>query len=204
MELSDYRLETLHEDGEFILYRGRHRSRIDAILPTVLAVAPVGERPAPGSLRRLEHEYALRAELDSGWAVRPLTLAPHQGRTMLVLEDPGGEALDRLLGGPMDVRTFLRLASGIATALAKVHQRGFIHKDLKPAYILVNGVSGEVRFTASDPMALVHCHIARRPVPPAERLPGLPLAISAIVMKLLAKTTEDRYQTTAGVAADLR
>ena len=162
----------------------------------------------------------------------------------------------------------MRLAIGIATALAKVHQRGLIHKDLKPAHVLVDRASGEVRltgfgiasrlprehpapeppeviagtlaymapeqtgrmnrsvdarsdlyalgvtlyqmltgvlpFTATDLMELVHCHIARRPVPPAERVPGLSPAISAIVMKLLAKTTEDRYQTAAGVAADLR
>ena len=65
-------------------------------------------------------------------------------------------------------------------------------------------LTGELPFTAPDLIELVHCHIARRPVPPAERTPGLPLAISAIVMKLLAKTPEDRYQTAAGVAADLR
>ena len=66
MELSEYLLQTLREDGEFILYRGRHRSRIDAGLPPVLIVAPVSERPALGSLRRMEHEYALGAELDPG------------------------------------------------------------------------------------------------------------------------------------------
>src|SRR5262249_22432786 len=65
-------------------------------------------------------------------------------------------------------------------------------------------LTGELPFTATDPMELVHCHIALRPVPPTERIPGLSSAISAIVMKLLAKTTEDRYQTAAGVAADLR
>src|SRR5215468_1804330 len=98
MELSAYLIETLREDGEFILHRGQHRSRIDGVLPPILVVEPVGEHPAPGSLRRLEHEYSLRAELDPGWAVRPLTFAQHQGRTMLVLEDPGGEPLDRFLG----------------------------------------------------------------------------------------------------------
>jgi hypothetical protein len=53
-------------------------------------------------------------------------------------------------------------------------------------------------------MEWVHCHIARQPVSPAERLPGIPEAIDAIVMKLLAKTAEERYQTAAGVEADLR
>ena len=53
-------------------------------------------------------------------------------------------------------------------------------------------------------MEWVHCHIARLPTPPGERANGTPRPLSAIVMKLLAKTAEDRYQTALGVAADLR
>src|SRR5215471_10594691 len=143
-ELSAYLLETLREDGEFILHRGQHRSRIDGVLPPILVVEPVGEHPAPGSLRRLEHEYSLRAELDPGWAVRPLAFAQHQGRPMLVLEDPGGEPLDRFLGQPMEVGRFLRLAIGIALALSQLHGRGLIHKDVKPAHVFVNGATGQV------------------------------------------------------------
>jgi len=64
--------------------------------------------------------------------------------------------------------------------------------------------TGSLPFTASDPMAWVHAHIAKRPVPPAERQQGVPEVVSAIVMKLLAKTAEDRYQTAAAVERDLR
>src|SRR5258705_2620863 len=53
-------------------------------------------------------------------------------------------------------------------------------------------------------MEWVHCHIARRPVPPHEGVVGIPAPLSAIVMKLLAKTPEERYQTAAGVEADLQ
>src|SRR5258708_20710000 len=53
-------------------------------------------------------------------------------------------------------------------------------------------------------MELVHCHIARQPNPPQVRFKGIPDAVSAIVMKLLAKTAEERYQTTIGVEMDLR
>jgi PAS domain S-box-containing protein len=59
-------------------------------------------------------------------------------------------------------------------------------------------------FTAADPMEWVHCHIARQPMPPAERLPTVPKPVSAIIMKLLAKIAEERYQTAAGVERDLR
>jgi serine/threonine protein kinase len=65
-------------------------------------------------------------------------------------------------------------------------------------------LTGELPFTASDPMEWVHCHIARQPRPPDERVAGIPEPLSAIVMKLLAKNAEDRYQTAAGLTVDLR
>ena len=187
---------------------------------------------------------------------------------MLVLEDAGGEPLDRLIGAPMETGRFLRLAIGIAAALGKVHQRGLVHKDIKPANILVNGATDEVRltgfgiasrlprerqaaeppdaligtlaymapeqtgrmnrsinsrsdlyalgvtlyetltgalpFTATDPDgmgALPPRQAAARARRPYEGIPG---AVSAIVVKLLAKTAEDRYQTAAGLEHDLR
>jgi len=56
-------------------------------------------------------------------------------------------------------------------------------------------LTGTLPFTAADPMEWVHCHIARQPMPPSERVGGVPASLSAIVMKLLAKTGEERYQT---------
>ena len=65
-------------------------------------------------------------------------------------------------------------------------------------------LTGVLPFTAADPMEWVHCHIARPPAPPSERLKNLPGSVSAIIMKLLAKTAEERYQTAAGAESDLR
>jgi PAS domain S-box-containing protein len=65
-------------------------------------------------------------------------------------------------------------------------------------------LTGTLPFTGSDPMEMVHCHIARQPIPPCEKVNGVPRTVSAIVMKLLAKTAEERYQTAAGVESDLR
>jgi PAS domain S-box-containing protein len=65
-------------------------------------------------------------------------------------------------------------------------------------------LTGSLPFTASDPMEWVHCHIARKPMAPSERLKNIPAPVSHIIMKLLAKTAEERYQTAAGVERDLR
>ena len=105
---------------------------------------PAREHPSPASLA---HHYELKDELDGSWAARPIELLLEHGRAMLVLEDPGGEPLAWLLGAPMQVGVFLRLAVGIAGPLGKLHQRGLVHKDLKPAHILVNCADGEVRLT---------------------------------------------------------
>jgi hypothetical protein len=62
IELSRYVFETLREDEEFVLERGQG----DRDLSAILLVAPVSEHPVPGILKRLEHEYGLRAELRLG------------------------------------------------------------------------------------------------------------------------------------------
>jgi serine/threonine protein kinase len=263
---SDEGSHVLWEDGERAFLRGWRLD--DNGKRAVLLVLPVSDQPSRSRLDHLTHEYELKDELDGAWAVRPLDLVRDAGRTMLVLEDAAGEPLDRLVGAPMEVGRFLRLAIGISAVVGKLHQRGLIHKDIKPANILVDGTTDEVRltgfgiasrlarerqsphppetiagtlaymapeqtgrmnrsidsrsdlyalgvtfyqmitgalpFTAADPMEWVHCHLARRPTAPAERLKGIPGAVSAIIMKLHAKRAEDRYQTAAGLESDLR
>ena len=264
IELSKYTLDTLRNDKEVNLYRGWSEDDNSQIL----VLSPGPEYPAPEILKRLEHEYSLREELDSAWAARPIEMARHWDRTVLVLEDPGGVPLDQLLGEQLNLAFSLRVAVGLSGVIDRLHQRGIIHKDIKPANVLVNSdsgrcwlkgfgiasrlprerqfaespelvsgtlaymapeqtgrmnrsidsrsdlyslgvtlyqmLTGSLPFTASDPMEWVHCHIARLPVPPRERWRDVPETVSAIILKLLSKTAEDRYQTAAGLTADLR
>jgi PAS domain S-box-containing protein len=269
-ELSGYALEPLREGSDFTLYRGRRHG--DAA--PVLAIALTAEHPSPQGLRRLEHEYSLAAELDPVWAAKPVALTRHEGRMVLVFMDQGGEPLDLVLeqntlgnqGRLLDLNRFLRIAVGLTKALGQVHRHGLIHKDVKPANVLVDeadhvwltgfgiasqlpresqapappeiiagtlaymapeqtgrmnrsidarsdlyslGVTlyqmltGALPFSAADPLEWVHCHIARQPVPPSDRA-VVPEPLSGIIMKLLAKSAEARYQTASGLEADLR
>src|SRR6516162_11887394 len=106
---SDGNSQVLWEDGERVLCRG-WRVGEDGDRTVVLIVRPAEDHPSRSSLDRLTHEYELKDELDGAWAVRPLDLVHDAGRTVLVLEDAGGEPLDRLLSGPMEVGRFLPLA----------------------------------------------------------------------------------------------
>lgn len=263
-ELPTYVVEPLLQDEEFVLSR---RASGDKHL-SLLVSTPASPQPTAETVTRLAHAYALRDELDAAWAARPVALEHRDGRPALLMEDPGGEVLARMVGKPWDLTPFLHVAIALAVALGRLHNRGFIHKDVKPSNILVNSdtrvvwllgfgiasrlprerrapappemiagtlaymapeqtgcmnrsidarsdlyslgvtlyemLTGMLPFTASDPMEWIHCHIARQPMPPDERVNGIPAPVAAIVMKLLAKTAEDRYQTAAGVAGDLQ
>jgi PAS domain S-box-containing protein len=64
-------------------------------------------------------------------------------------------------------------------------------------------LTGKLPFETEDALELVHCHIARQPIPPQEIKPEIPLILSQIVSKLMAKNAENRYQTAGGLKHDL-
>lgn len=92
--LPTYIVETLWEDEEFILSR---RVSNDERFP-LLIYAPVSTHPTVEAVARLDHAYALRDELDSAWAARPVALERRDGRSVLLMEDPGGSVLARMIG----------------------------------------------------------------------------------------------------------
>src|SRR5262245_12344365 len=259
--------QDLWEDGDRRFYK-IWRESTDGMRHPYLAVLPATDPPTRGCLRRLEHEYELKDHFDAGWALRPLELVRGRGATALVLAYQDGQPLERMIARPIEVAAFLRIAIAMAAALVRLHARGLVHKDVKPANILVDpagdrvwlmgfgvasriprerqspdppeliagtlshmapeqtgrmnravdsrsdlyslgvtlyqAVTGTLPFMATDPLEWVHCHVARSPVPPSTRVTDVPAQLSAIIMKLLAKTPEERYQTAMGVERDLR
>ena len=66
-------------------------------------------------------------------------------------------------------------------------------------------LTGKSPFTdVFDPMELVHCHIAKHPVNPSEVNSDIPPILSEIILKLLSKNAEDRYQSAFGIKSDLK
>ncbi|MET0285860.1 MAG: AAA family ATPase [Polyangiales bacterium] len=255
--------ELLRADEDFTLYRTRPNGQ-----PSVLALLATDPLGANDSVEQLAHQWALAPQLKSPWAARPLDFVRHDGRPMLLLEDAGGVPLDRVIeGGTLTLAQQLQLAIQLSAALAQVHRQHLIHRDLRPANVLVDeacevrligfGIASRLRserqtpappeliagslsymapeqtgrmnrsldarsdlyslgitlyelltgkppFLASEPMELIHCHIARQPVPPSRLVRGLPTMVDAVVLKLLAKNPEDRYRTASGAEADLR
>ena len=64
-------------------------------------------------------------------------------------------------------------------------------------------LTGQLPFICDDPLELVHCHIAKQPIPPHEINQNIPMVVSQIVLKLMAKNAEDRYQSALGIKYDL-
>ena len=226
------------------------------------------EYPTSAETARFQREYALLRSLDLEGVVKAYTLEPFMHSLVMVLEDFGGDALSNVLRkDPLDVPTFLHVATKITKHLASLHQQQIIHKDLTPANLVWNPQTGNLKiidlgiaariseqplealspgalegalpyispeqsgrmnrnldyrsdfyslgitfyemllgflpFESEDAMELIHAHLARVPRPPHVLNPDIPLALSKLIVMLLAKNPEDRYQSAYGLLRDL-
>ncbi|BAZ29792.1 multi-sensor signal transduction multi-kinase [Cylindrospermum sp. NIES-4074] len=256
--------EIIHEGINTIVYRGTAQPEAQPVILKVLKA----DYPTLEDIARLKHEYKMTESLDIQGIVKVLRLETHQNRLALVCEDFGGHSLKELLfAQKLEIATFLSIAMQLAQALVSLHNNRIIHKDIKPANIIINPLSGEVKLTdfsistrlyketpqlvnpnqlegtlaymspeqtgrmnrpvdyrsdfyslgvtfyemltgqlpfqSNDPLELVHYHLAKQPITIEKLKPDVPAAICSIVKKLMAKNAEDRYQSAAGLLADL-
>ncbi|HEU4577147.1 MAG TPA: AAA family ATPase [Polyangiaceae bacterium] len=262
MKLPGYRLEAeiAHSEHTSVQRAIRERDGKAVVIKSLSR-----EYPSPAELRRVEFEHRLLNKLRGPGVIEALELVKTGSSLALVLEDFGGRSLaaERL---PLPLPEFFAIASQAVSALSRVHGLQVIHKDLKPANLLVNAdglvklidfqvaseisrerqdvsvtnhlqgslpyispeqtgrmnraldyrsdyyslgctffelLTGKLPFQASDVMGWLHCHISKAPPFAHELNPALPVALSMLVHKLMAKEPRERYQSARGLLADL-
>ena len=262
--------EKLHEGRSTLVHRA---VRLSDGEPVVLKMLPGGNLP-PETLARFRREFEITHSLNSAnkdgdvlGVIRALGYQTLMGRPAIVLEDFGGDSLDRFKGRRWNVDDFLNLAIQVVETLGQVHARQIMHKDINPSNVVFNPNTGQAKiidfglstilpreniarvnlnvlegtlayispeqtgrinravdyrtdfyslgvtfyelltgrlpFDDQDALGLLHSHLARQAVPPHELNQEIPVNLSNIVMKLLAKSAEDRYQSAYGLKADM-
>ncbi|MEG3924914.1 AAA family ATPase [Microcoleus sp. T3_D1] len=265
--------EQIYAGNRTLVYRGIRSCDQQPVAIKLLR----NDFPSFNELVHFRNQYVIAKNLNIPGTVKAYSLESYHNRYALVMEDFGGISLCSYLASlasdsnetleGLPVNDFFPMAIQIANALDGLHRHHVIHKDLKPANILINPTSKEVKlidlsiasllpretqeiqnpnvlegtlpyispeqtgrmnrgidyrtdfyslgvtfyelltgklpFQTDDPMDLVHCHLAKQPIPVHELNPAVPPVLSEIVGKLMAKNAEDRYQSASGLKYDL-
>jgi predicted ATPase/signal transduction histidine kinase/tRNA A-37 threonylcarbamoyl transferase component Bud32 len=269
--IAGYRiLEQIYCGSKTLVYRGiREQDQIPVVMKLIRS-----EYPTFSEIAQFRNQYTITKNLNLPGIVQPLCLENYRNGYALIMQDFGGISLKDLVRhnkvlqeSGFTLKEFFPIAIAIASTLEGLHRNRIIHKDIKPANILINpstleikiidfsiatllpreiqyltnpnilegtlayispeqtgrmnrgidyrsdfyslGVTffelltGQLPFTNTEPMELVHAHIAKQPPSIHQINPHHPPILSAIVSKLMAKNAEDRYQSAYGLKYDL-
>lgn len=263
LNLAGYQADELVYDGSHTLvYRGVRKSDRQPVIIKVLH----NRNPSFNELVQFRNQYVITRELEHPHIVRPLALERYGNGYALIMPDSGAIALSEYWhsfhSSPKDILT---LSIQLTEALHYLSQQRIIHKDIKPANIIIHpeteqiqlidfsiasqlpkeeqqllnpnilegslsyispeqtgrmnrgidyrtdfyslGVTlyelltGKLPFLSDDPIELVHKHIAQTAEFPPES--HVPVVLQGIVLKLMSKNAEDRYQSALGLKHDL-
>ncbi|BDM78925.1 PAS domain S-box protein [Acaryochloris marina] len=257
-------LHVLYESQRTRVYQGiRVADQLSVVIKTTAPFQP---------LHFCEHvafrnQYTIGKNLKYPGIIQMLSLDYFDHTYALIMEDVQGISLAKFLESKISIANGLHIGLQLADTLHYLCQQRVIHKDIKPANIIIcpdtrqvkltdfslasllpkeiqgiknlntlegtlaylapeqtgrmnRGVdyradfyglgvtlyevlTGQLPFPSTDVMELVHCHIAKAPKPLHEVNPQVPVQVSDIVLKLLAKNAEDRYQSALGLKHDL-
>ncbi|MBD2440396.1 ATP-binding sensor histidine kinase [Nostoc sp. FACHB-110] len=263
-------LEQIYYGSKTLVYRGiREQDQMPVVIKLIR-----NEYPTFSEIAQFRNQYTITKNLNVPGIIQPLCLENHRNGYALIMEDFGGISLKewvrhRKIAAESEItlKEFFPIAIAIASILGELHHNRIIHKDIKPANILINpdtlevriidfsiatllpreiqylknpnilegtlayispeqtgrmnrgidyrsdfyslGVSffelltGQLPFSATEPIELVHAHIAKQPPSLHQINPNHPSILSAIISKLMAKNAEDRYQSAYGLKYDL-
>ncbi|MEG3979834.1 AAA family ATPase [Microcoleus sp. T3B2] len=265
--------EQIYAGNRTLVYRGIRSENGQPVAIKLLR----NDFPSFNELVHFRNQYVIAKNLEIPGSVKAYSLETYHNHYALVMEDFGGISLSSYLARlaeasqePLEglpVNEFLPIAIQIANSLDGLYHHHVIHKDLKPANILINPSSKQVKlidfsiasllpretqeiqnpnvlegtlpyispeqtgrmnrgidyrtdfyslgvtfyelltrqlpFQSEDPIELVHCHLAKQPIPVHHLNKSVPLVLSEIVSKLMAKNAEDRYQSALGLKFDL-
>ena len=253
--------EQLYKSSRTLVYRATQEDDQKHVILKLLK----NPYPSLNELLQFRNQYTITKSLNLPGVVKPLNLENEGNGYRLVMPDEGYISLEIFLHLPLNLGEFLHIALQLTDILQGLFQNRVIHKDIKPANILIHpqtkqiklidfsiasllpkekqsiynpnvlegtlaymspeqtgrmnrgidyrtdfyslGVTfyelltGELPFKSEDPMELVHCHIAKQP--PSFNSKKIPQVLSDIVMKLVAKNAEERYQSVSGLKYDL-
>jgi predicted ATPase/signal transduction histidine kinase len=264
-KIPGYRItEQLYTGAKTLVYRAVRELDEQPVVIKLLRQ----EYPSFRELLQFRNQYAVAKNLDLPGVIRCYSLENYRNSYLLIMEDFGGISLKEYVGNQsVDLAEFFAIAFQIVTALDGLYSQRIIHKDIKPANIVINPITKQVKlidfsiasllkretqeikgtkifegtlayispeqtgrmnrgidyrtdfyslgvtfyelltgrlpFPTNDPMELVHSHLTKQPLAVHCLNPTVPLVLSKILEKLIAKNAEDRYQSALGIKHDL-
>ncbi|MBD2772762.1 AAA family ATPase [Iningainema sp. BLCCT55] len=144
MTIPGYHLnEVIHEGLNTVIYRAWSQKNQQKVILKVIKA----EYPSLEQIIRLKHEYKITENLTLLGVVKVYGLENHHNVLALVCEDFNGQSLQQhLANGKLSVISFLNIAVQLAQSLRSLHTHHIIHKDIKPANIIINP-QGVVKIT---------------------------------------------------------
>jgi predicted ATPase/signal transduction histidine kinase/tRNA A-37 threonylcarbamoyl transferase component Bud32 len=258
--------EQIYTGGRSVIYRGVREQDSQPVILKLMR----NQYPNFNEIVQFRNQYTIIKNLDIRGIVKPYSLEQYGSSYFLVMKDDGSISLSSYINQnaskskSISLEEFFSIAITITTILGELHRQRIIHKDIKPANILIHpqtkqvklidfsiasllpretqhlqnphvlegtlayispeqtgrmnrgvdyrtdfyslGVSfyeiltGKLPFESLDPIELIYCHLAKQPAVEQFKIPQ---AVSEIVMKLMAKNAEDRYQSASGLKYDL-